>query len=102
MEETVRDVINFADRASAACQAAGLNNKQSRRPVGKTLEDTIVKDVEFDNEDDEDFDDDRDKAPELVESDEYEPDEKVQVTPTGRGVWVRKQTKFFDPSHSSE
>ena len=68
-EETVRDVVNFADRAAAARQAAGLNNEQSRRPVGKTVEYTIVKDVESDDEDDADFDDYQDEAPELVESD---------------------------------
>ena len=68
-EETVRDVVNFADRAAAARQAAGLNNEQSRRPVGKTVEYTIVKDVESDDEDDADFDDDRYEVPELVESD---------------------------------
>ena len=89
-EEPVRDVVNFAHWAAAARQAAGLNIEQSSRPVGKTVEDTIVEDVESDDEDDEDFDDDRDEAPELVESDEDEPDEKVQVTPMGRGARVQK------------
>ena len=37
-----------------------------------------------------------------MESDEDEPDEQVQVTPMGRGAWVRKKTKFFDHSHSGE
>ena len=61
-EEPVRDVINFTDRTAAARQAARLNNKQLRSLVGKTIEDTIVEDVEFDDKDDEDFDNNQDKA----------------------------------------
>ena len=110
-EEPVREVVNFPDRAADARQAEGLNKEQSRRPARQVVENTIVEDVESDDEEDPGVDGDRDEAPDLVErgdnssddeSDDDEPVEKVEVTPMGRGARERKQINSFNPSYSGK